>query len=332
MNSSEIKTLFEDALHDTITAHCPESGQLKAMLRHHFGWDLPDNKPGKRLRPMFLLLTIDSAAGSAQNAMPAAVALEALHNYTLIHDDIEDNGDMRHGRVSLWKKYGLNLALNAGNYLNSMSVNILEQLEDRFPVATCRLARQIFNRASLDVIRGQDLDMLFEKQIQVQTSDYLNMIALKTGALFVASFGLGACLSQCLRTHLDELQNVGLSFGLGFQMLDDYLGIWGKQDATGKSNLSDIQTRKKTLPILYALQKAPATLPELLGNDDISAESAQNLAHRIRATGADTYTRELALEHMQRAITQLGQVFAQEGLDSTALEQIIQTTFEPILA
>jgi geranylgeranyl diphosphate synthase type I len=230
------------------------------MLRYHMGWVDRHMQPavvnsGKRIRPVACLLACEAVGGVVDDALPAAAAVELLHNFSLIHDDVEDDSPTRRHRPTVWALWGVPQAINAGDAMFTLARLALHGLAGR-PVsaAVAMDACTVFDYACLRLTEGQYLDMSFEGRLDVTVDEYLAMIGGKTAALLSGSLELGALVGgadQATRGHLAEF---GRSLGLAFQMEDDILGIWGDEAVTGKSAASDILARKKSLPVVYALE------------------------------------------------------------------------------
>ncbi len=232
---------------------------LYGMLRYHLGWADRDLRPvtlpaGKRLRPLLLLLTCEAQGGDWQQALPAAAALELLHNFTLIHDDIEDGDRLRRGRETLWVVWGLPQALNAGDALFTLAYQALLRLRQTdLPAPLILEALQRFNATVLRITEGQYLDIGFESRAEVNVEAYLEMISGKTAALIALACELGGLLAQAPAEQQVALREYGQALGMAFQIEDDLLGLWGDPQRTGKPVGADLLRRKKSLPILHGL-------------------------------------------------------------------------------
>jgi len=277
------------------------------MMRYHLGWLDPALKPvdgiaGKRIRPLVLLLVCDSSGGNWEQALPAAAAIELLHNFSLIHDDIEDDSETRRGRTTVWKLWGIPQAINAGDSMFASAFDALGQLSRRrVPAEAIVQAQQIFAQACIKLTKGQHLDMWFETQHDVMVENYLEMISGKTAALLVATTEIGALVagtSSETQTHYGEF---GRNVGLAFQAYDDILGVWGDEALLGKSTASDILTRKKTLPVLYGLNQS-AELRDLYTQAEIDLDRAMAL---LNGVGAREYTQAAAQRYSEAAIEHL---------------------------
>jgi geranylgeranyl diphosphate synthase type I len=228
------------------------------MIRYHFGYDsLEKTKSGKRLRPQILLRTALEEGGSVECAIDAAVAIEILHNYSLIHDDIEDGDELRHGRTTTWARYGLAHGINAGDALCAISYLTLLHEEAVVPNRVVQMLH-VLHEANLRMCEGQGLDISFETNSSVTMPQYLEMIAGKTGALFSASCELGALAAGCDSDRADAYAKLGRAYGLAFQIRDDVLGTWGATDVTGKPSGADIARRKWSFPVVWALGTPPS--------------------------------------------------------------------------
>lgn len=230
------------------------------MLRYHMGWVDHQMQPaavnsGKRIRPVACLLACEAVGGAAQAALPVAAAVELLHNFSLIHDDVEDKSPTRRHRPTVWAQWGVPQAVNAGDAMFTLARLALHGLGSQ-PIspALAMDACMIFDRACLRLTEGQYLDMSFESRLDVTVDEYLAMIEGKTAALLSASLELGALVGGADQATRRRLAEFGLHLGLAFQIQDDILGIWGDEAVTGKSAASDILTRKKSLPVVYALE------------------------------------------------------------------------------
>lgn len=225
---------------------------------------------GKNLRPFLLLLTCKMFKGQIKNALPAAIALELFHNFTLIHDDITDNSPLRRGKPTVHIKWNTNIALLSGDALLIKAYQQLNKTPAKYLSATV----QLFNDAALKVCEGQQFDMNYETKSKVTINDYLNMISMKTAALFSASMGMGAILAGASNTDCNKMKITGKSLGMLFQLKDDVLDVFGKPGKTGKQTGGDIIQDKKTFLLLKAFELAKGKdkneLHTLIGNTKIS--------------------------------------------------------------
>jgi geranylgeranyl diphosphate synthase type I len=277
--------------------------EMHQMIAYHMGWmDTPKSR-GKRVRPLLTLLSCASVEDAWETALPAASAIELLHNFSLIHDDIEDQSETRRGRPTLWTKWGIEQAINIGDAMFTLAHLSMLRLEDnsRSGVNNLELLRQ-FDLACLSLTQGQHLDIAFETRSAVTSSDYMVMIDGKTAALLAASTAIGAQIGVAEESQVENYRKFGRHLGLAFQILDDILGIWGEPSRTGKSDEDDIRSRKKTLPVLYAMEGSAefADLWNRSGQDHTA-----DIIAALENAGAREYSHTLAKEHTQLALNAL---------------------------
>ncbi len=306
---------LEEELQDLLTAPSPETHNLYGYLRYHMGWadeklQPLDQQAGKRLRPIFCLLACETCGGDWQQAIPAAAAVELLHNFSLIHDDIEDGDTTRRGRPTVWALWGVPQALNAGDTMYALAYTALLHLTGRgVPAPTVIEAIRLFSATCMRLTEGQFLDMGFESQADVQPEMYLRMVAGKTAALLASSCAMGALIAGGTEAQRQFLHDFGHHLGLAFQIQDDVLGIWGDSRVTGKPVGADILRRKKTLPVVYGLQQSKP-LRELLSRPDLTPEDAAQAAEWMDRAGCRDWAQERAAEQTTRALAAL------DGLNS----------------
>ena len=237
-------------------AGSPGTPDLLAMITYQLGWSGDNAGPkaeGKQLRALYCLLACQAAGGKWELALPAAAAVELIHNFSLIHDDIEDNGQFRRGRPTVWKIWGEAQAINTGDALFALANTSLLNLEDTISLEATLAASALFHRTCLLLTQGQHLDIAFEDLDQVSIEDYFHMASRKTAALLAFCFQVGALCAGAGQAIQEHYYAFGRYLGLAFQVMDDVLGIWGEEERTGKSTSGDLVTRKKTLPVLYGL-------------------------------------------------------------------------------
>ncbi|MFN8596655.1 MAG: polyprenyl synthetase family protein [Anaerolineae bacterium] len=275
------------------------------MLHYHLGWVDVDFKPatfdaGKRLRPVMTLLTCEAAGGDWESALPAAAAIELLHNFSLIHDDIEDGDPTRRGRPTLWTIWGRAQAINAGDALFTLAHLALGGMQRRNVPPTRQLqVRERFNQACLVLTQGQHLDLSFESRPSVSEAEYVYMIGGKTAELVATACAIGAMVAGSEATQCYE--DFGREVGFAFQIEDDLLGIWGDPRMTGKPAGNDIINRKKSLPVAYGLERSER-LRDLYAATDIDVAA---VVAELDRCGARRYSEALAAQHHQRALSAL---------------------------
>ncbi|MDO8568452.1 MAG: polyprenyl synthetase family protein [Dehalococcoidales bacterium] len=235
---------------------------LYDMMRYHLGWNDERGNPqpcpgGKALRPTLCLLACDAVGGDYRKALPAAAALEFVHNFSLIHDDIQDDDKERRHRPTVWSIWGKPQAINAGSAMHILANASLSRLgAGGIPLDKQVRAQQIIDSSCLSLIEGQYLDISFETRLDITTGDYLDMVGKKTAALIAASLEVGALLGTDDPSTIEKICCIGWNIGLAFQIKDDILGIWGDAQHTGKTAYGDIIRKKKSFPVIYALDRA----------------------------------------------------------------------------
>lgn len=215
---------------------------------------------GKRLRPVMALLSYNLFSNTVEKALPAALAIEVFHNFTLLHDDIMDRAEMRRNKLSVYKKYNENIAILSGDAMSIMAYNYLLKCD------SSDIAQMIglFSQTALEVCEGQQLDMDFESRMDVSISEYMNMIQLKTAVLLACSLKLGAMAANAPEKMADLLYAFGLNLGIAFQLQDDLLDVFANQDLFGKKIGGDIVSNKKTFLLLKALELSDADTQKII--------------------------------------------------------------------
>ena len=308
-----------------------ESFDFYPYMRYHLGWvDTAfapvSSNPGKLLRPTLLLLAYEAAGangltegtpantGYLARALPAAAALEFTHNFTLIHDDIEDGDVERRHRATLWKQWGVPQAINAGDGMFALARLTLWGVLDRGvePAIAVKLGAAL-DYACLVIAEGQYLDISFEEFQTIPVATYLDMIRRKTAALMACSAEMGALLGTNDQQTIASLCDFGQAIGIAFQVRDDLLGIWASAVESGKTVAGDIYRRKKSLPILHALEHASASDRHILNqiySQGTSVTPAQ--VHKVldifARTGTRAYCRDFLAEQCRLAHAALASV------------------------
>lgn len=299
-----------------LPSHYPE---LHAMVNYHMGWEgegAGSEAQGKRIRPLLVLLSTQAAGGDWRKALPAAVAVELLHNFSLVHDDIQDNSELRHNRPTVWIKWGMPQAINTGDVLFTLAFLAIQDLSETLPPQDVLLASRILKNTCLSLTEGQYLDISYEDRPTLPLEAYWPMVSGKTSALLACCCELGALVAGAGEDRRTAFHDYGNALGLAFQVLDDWLGIWGDVALTGKSAESDLVSGKKSLPVLFAIaQKGPFARRWTQG--DILPEEVPHLADMLRAEGAYTYTLETAERLTDQALEALNRAaVAQPDLQS----------------
>lgn len=304
-------------------ARRPETDLLVEMLSYHLGWEGEGAGPiarGKRLRPQIVLLATSACGADWKRALPSAAAVELLHNFSLIHDDIQDQSAMRRGRRTVWKKWGVAQAINTGDTMFTLAQIAILRQERHVPPAIALKASAVLHKASLELTQGQFLDLSYETRSDLTLDDYWPMVSGKTSALLGACAELGA-LGACAEEALcADYRRFGRMLGLAFQVQDDLLGIWGDAALTGKSNESDLLAGKKSLPVLYGLD-LDQEFAQRWKAGPIRADEVSGLADQLEAEGARKYTTSKAEELTEQALQALENAQPQ-GLAGDALQEL----------
>lgn len=266
MAIQSIVSRYQSALDAQLRQSLPDKSatpELYDLLRYHMGWYNQDLKPangsgGKRLRPILTLICCEAVGGDYRQALPAAAAVELLHNFSLIHDDIEDGSAMRWSRPTLWKLRNEPIAINAGDAMHVLAY--LALFPDEEPKSNSVVAKSVrlLLECCLRLTEGQHLDLDFSRMDHVQLDDYYKMISRKSAGLIGCSMQIGVLIGGGDDALADKYRQLGEHLGKAFQIRDDVLGLWGDEKVTGKSTVDDLIEGKKTLPLLRALNVLPA--------------------------------------------------------------------------
>jgi geranylgeranyl diphosphate synthase type I len=287
--------------------------RLRALVEYHLGWrnadgSVTEGRTGKGLRGAVTLLTAKAVGGSSDVALPGAVAVELVHNFSLLHDDIIDDDRYRRGRETVWSLHGVGWGVLTGDALLVLAV---QQLSSSTQPAGAGCVADLVN-ATAEMIHGQAEDMVFEHRQDVTLDECLTMVRRKSGALLGCAASLGARLGGARPDQVEGLTSFGHHLGIVFQATDDLLGIWGDPARTGKPVASDLASRKKSIPITAAMTgKTPASkaLAAVLAHDEVSEASLARAVDLVDEAGGRARTMELIEEHVQRATERL------DGLD-----------------
>lgn len=283
------------------------------MLAYHMGWIGEGAGPeatGKRIRPLLVLLTtagcnrLSSEVETWKSALPAAAAVELVHNFSLVHDDVQDNSDKRRGRPTVWVKWGVPMAINAGDALFVQSNQAIIDLAKNYPSGVVVKAAQILHDTCLDLTRGQYMDLFYEERLDLTVDDYWPMVAGKTAALLAGCASIGAVLGGADDATVEAYRSFGHYLGLAFQVQDDLLGIWGNEALTGKSAASDLVEGKNSLPVLVGLGKK-GKFAERWKQGPIKPEEVEEVARLLASESAYEYTIEASKQMTDLALGSL---------------------------
>ena len=276
---------------------------------------------GKRLRPYLVIKSCQMLGGSIKNTLPAAAAIEMIHNFTLVHDDIMDNDEMRHGVPTVHTKFGMPLAILAGDVLFSKAFETISVDNVRDKTASSLLVARLA-KACVDVCEGQVLDIKLAEGKKIPTkSEYIKMIEKKTSALFEVSCAMGAICAGMKEKDISNLASFGRNLGVAFQITDDYIGVLGDPKITKKPVGNDLREGKKSLPILLAIQKADKKskriILDVFGNPKATKKQITDAVYAMRSLEIEKDVRNEALRYAEKAIKSL------ESYSGTAKKEMI---------
>lgn len=319
------RTLFEPAMREAVGRLDPFLGRVAS---YHLGWCEPDGTPtaggaGKALRPGLALLVAEATGGdgAVQATVPGAAAVELVHNFTLVHDDIIDRDRERRHRPTVWSVWDDTTAILAGDAMLSLAHEILAGAGAHADPAAAALAV-----ATREVIRGQALDVAFEHRDDVTLAECLGMEADKTGALLAVSASLGAILAGAPQPTVAACHTFGAELGIAFQIVDDLLGIWGSPEVTGKPVFADLAAAKKTVLVAWSIEQGGDAGVDLAtwfasrrARSEVSHEELEHAADLIEKAGGREWATAAADTHVANALTALDGL----GLDDAAHRTLI---------
>ncbi|WP_329086120.1 polyprenyl synthetase family protein [Actinomadura citrea] len=287
----------------------------RRVVAYHLGWTDENGEPaaagGKALRPALALLSARAAGASEETALPGAVAVEFVHAFSLLHDDIMDGDRTRRHRPAAWTVFGPSAAILGGDALMALSENLLLEQQTR----GAHWAARALTAATQRLIAGQALDIGFEQRDDVTLDECLTMAAGKTGALLACACSIGAMLAEGPARLVTHLTGFGAEMGLAFQLVDDLLGIWGSPDTTGKPVLADLRARKKSLPVVYALNAGRPESRRLAAlyadPGPPSEDTLREMARLVEAAGG----RDWAAAEADRRVAAAGRHLDDAGVD-----------------
>jgi geranylgeranyl diphosphate synthase, type I len=307
----------------------PQTRGMYEMVRYHMGLD-GSGSSGKRMRPLLGLLAYASITGEHEPALPGAAAVELGHNFSLIHDDIEDGDSERRHRPTLWSLHGIPQAINTGDAVFVLSRIALHRLTELgFSDAKVLRLMRLYDETCLALCEGQYLDIWAGEHDDTMSVElYFDMIGRKTAALISASIEAGALLATDDEEVIGRYRAFGWALGLAFQLNDDLLGIWGREQATGKEP-SDLARHKKTLPVIYALEHAEpgdrARLAAIYASPEPAADEITEALAILERAGAQDFTRAEARRWRDEAIAQLDAAGVVQPAARERLEQIMRS-------
>jgi geranylgeranyl diphosphate synthase type I len=316
MSRSDLRSAIQEAMRAAFPEAEARVTQFYAMQEYQLGWRdeqlaPADHDPGKLLRPRLSLLACQAVGGDVRQALPLAAGIQLLHDFSLIHDDIEDQSPTRRSRPTVWALWGLAQGINTGDGMFVVAHLALHRLVDvGVPPAVALEILRRFDQTILTICEGQFLDLSYEGDLRISEADYLAMIGRKTAALVAAATELGARVGGADATMAQDFFEFGYNLGLAFQIQDDVLGIWGDPALTGKPAAADLYRRKVSLPIIYALQM-PAqrdVLARLYALQPIGDADVRQILEILQLAGARDYTEGMAQAYHRRALAALDRV------------------------
>ena len=293
MAEVEILSRYRAEIIEALSRALEGEGELFRLLRYPLGLEEPDGAPGpgiggKLLRPALVCFACEALGGDVKKALPLACALELVHNFSLVHDDIQDADELRRGRPTAWKAFGIAQAINVGDGLLVLALHTALEAGGALPPVTLLMAQRALLSATFRMIEGQMLDLSLEGTPDGGVERYLDMARKKTGALLGCALELGALAAGRPELSQDHFQ-LGETSGLAFQIRDDLLGIWGDPAVTGKPAGSDLARGKRSWPVAYALERDPA-LGELLSRSPVPVEEVLKRFSTLRVRRATEET------------------------------------------
>ncbi len=301
------------------------NGQLEKFLKNGSPetlYDAARHLPlagGKRLRPCMAMISCESVKGDVLNTVPLTIALELVHNFTLVHDDIMDKSKLRRGNPSVHIKYGEPTAIMAGDLLFAKAFESMHQIT--YDLKVFKNVEYGLIDCIKEICEGQQLDMEFEQRHNVTEEKYLEMIRKKTAVFFQYAAEAGAMLGNGSREQANALNQYGLLLGLGFQIWDDYLDLNSDEETLGKDIGNDIRNGKKTLIAVHSINNAgeqdKKIFEEIFGNKDATDEDIHKVYGIFKKTGSIDYAKKTALRYIDDAKKSI------EALPDTESKQLL---------
>lgn len=330
ITQSMLEAIESELQHQVARLDQQRTKQFHEMLTYHMGWTgegAGSLATGKRIRPLITLLSVASSNREKDDgnviywlhAKSAAASIELIHNFSLVHDDIQDNSDLRRGRRTVWVKWGAPMAINVGDAMFVIANQAILDLAEHYPADMVVKAARILNDCCLDLTRGQFLDMSYEERNDLSIEDYWPMIGGKTSALLSACTHIGALLGYANEEKQESYRLFGYHLGLAFQVQDDILGIWGDESLTGKSAASDLVEGKNSLPVLFALGKN-GKFASRWKQGPITVDEVGKVAALLEDEGGKEFAEKMSEAETQKALDYLKQANPQGVAGEAMLE------------
>ncbi|MER7578002.1 polyprenyl synthetase family protein [Streptomyces sp. NPDC126514] len=323
---TEARDLVGPALRGAVY-RLPEPARL--IAGYHLGWwdehgQPVDGDSGKAIRAALVLLAARAVGGSPAAAVPAAVAVELVHNFSLLHDDVMDGDRMRRGRAASWSVFGSAEAILTGDAMLSLAFSVLSEADAR--AGGRERGLPMLMKAVFELVEGQGQDLAFEKRADVTLAECLAMASGKTASLLACASGLGALFGGGEPSRIEALQRFGRDLGLAFQLVDDLLGIWGDPQRTGKPAGADLFSRKKSLPVVAALMNDSAAADELarlyLSTKLLGADEVARAAGLVEEAGGRRWASREAEKYLRAAASHMHAVQP----DPEAADELLRLT------
>lgn len=339
MTLSDSARLIRQAMGEAFPTVEARVARFYHMQEYHLGWrderlQPATADPGKLIRPQLVLLACQAAGGEPQQALPLAAGVQLLHDFTLIHDDIEDNSATRRGRPTVWSLWGVAQGINVGDAMFVIAHLAIHRLADAgVPAERALRVLRRFDEIILQVCEGQYLDLSYEGDLTITPEDYLAMIGRKTAALIAGACELGALVAGAAPDTAATLADFGRSMGLAFQIEDDLLGIWGLPEVTGKPAAADLYRRKVSLPVVHALATSAdrATLASLYARPELDDAAVKAALEILDAAGSRAYCATVAAQHHAAAFAALDRLGPGEAPEAAAARARLRALAESLI-